>query len=358
MNRRDHFCERNILLTGHTGFKGAWLCECLLAMGARVTGFSLPKPTAEPCFFDLLGLTSRVEDVRDNICDLDCLLRAFAAARPEIVFHLAAQPLVRPSYRNPLETFQTNVLGTAHVLEACRRVDTVKAVVVITTDKCYQNREWVHPYRECDPLGGHDPYSASKACAEIVTASYRDSFLKESGIAVATARAGNVIGGGDFSEDRLIPDAVRAFASDKPLVLRNPSATRPWQHVLEPLSGYLALAEKLLSDPGGEFDQAWNFGPNCEGNATVGHVARRFAELWGNGRVEELASHNGPHEAGLLMLDNSKARAKLGWRPRWDLDTALARTAACYKAWQHGEDVASLMQRQIKEYCLTRSGTT
>jgi len=323
---------------------------CLQALGAKVVGISFDPGTTRPLFEILRPRLALLKDHQFDVRDGNACTAAFAEAAPSVVFHLAAQPLVRQSYRDPRETFQTNILGTANLLEACRQAGTVKAIVVVTTDKCYENREWEHPYRECDPLGGYDPYSASKACAEIVTASYRDSFLKQAGIAVATARAGNVIGGGDFSEDRLIPDAVRSFASDNPLVLRNPSATRPWQHVLEPLSGYLALAEKLLAEPNGNFDEAWNFGPDPNDNATVGDVARRFSDLWGAGQIEEMAAHDGPHEAGLLMLDSSKARERLGWKPRWDLDTALARTAEWYMAWHRGEDVAELTQRQIEDY--------
>jgi len=334
------FKNRRVLVTGHTGFKGAWLTQCLRREGAEVCGISF-DPSTPRILHELLKPRPGMQaDIQCNLRDFISTARFVSELQPSLVFHLAAQPLVRQSYRAPLETWSTNVLGTANLLEACRQAGTVKAIVIITTDKCYENREWEQPYRECDPLGGHDPYSASKACAEIVAASYRDSFLKQAGIAVATARAGNVIGGGDFAEDRLIPDAVRAFTSDMPLVLRNPSATRPWQHVLEPLSGYLALAEKMLSEPEGNFDEAWNFGPDAGGNATVGAVAKRFSQLWGAGQIEEMAAHDGPHEAGLLMLDTSKARERLGWKP----------PAEWYMAWHRGEDVAELTQRQIEDY--------
>jgi CDP-glucose 4,6-dehydratase len=344
------FKIRRVLVTGHTGFKGAWLTQCLRREGAEVCGISF-DPSTPRFLHELLKPHPGVQaDIQCDLRDFTSTARSVSEMQPSLVFHLAAQPLVRSSYRDPLETWSTNVLGTANLLEACRQPGTVKAVVIITTDKCYENREWVYPYRECDRLGGRDPYSASKACTEIVAASYRDSFLNDAGIAIATARAGNVIGGGDFAEDRLIPDAVRAFTSNMPLVLRNPSATRPWQHVLEPLSGYLALAEKLLSEPNGGFDTAWNFGPDANDNATVGTVAKCFSKLWGGGSVEEMATPGGPHEAGLLMLDSSKARTGLGWKPRWDLETALSRTAEWYQAWHCGEDVAELTRQQIEDY--------
>lgn len=337
-----------ILLTGHSGFKGRWLSLLLARSGAKVSGFSLESARAAAVHFGPDGVLD-AEYVGDIRISNDCR-RVFSEVAPELVFHLAAQPLVRRSYRDPLETWTTNVIGTANILEACRKTPSIKAVVIVTTDKCYENKEWVHPYRETDRLGGRDPYSASKACAELVAASYRDSFFRESGVRVATARAGNVIGGGDFAEDRLIPDAVRAFSEGSPLVLRNPSATRPWQHVLEPLCGYMALGQKLLSEPSSGFDSAWNFGPDSDGNASVSLVSERFAEYWGQGRVESLQNHAGPHEASLLQLDNSRAKTLLGWRPRWSLDEALRHTADWYRTWREDGDVSGLMRRQIEDY--------
>ena len=310
----------------------------------------------------LVGLYKAVRDYRDDrqasfrsfaellldMRDRDRLLRAMHGVN--IVVHAAALKQVPACEYNPMEAVKTNILGTANVLEACRRCESVKAVVVATTDKCYENKESRHAYKEDDRLGGHDPYSASKACAELLAASYRDSFFRDSQVRLATARAGNVIGGGDFSEDRLIPDAVRAFSRNQPLVLRKPQATRPWQHVLEPLSGYIALAEKLLAEPRGGFDCAWNFGPNEDGNATVAELAERFAAHWEGARIEHLDLNDGPHEAGLLMLDNSKAREKLGWAPRWSLDEAVHHTAAWYKQWLTAGSALDLMMQQIQAY--------
>jgi len=282
------------------------------------------------------------------------LLRALEAAQPELVFHLAAQPLVRASYQDPVGTFMTNVIGTAHLLDAARAVGSVRGVVLITTDKVYQNREWIHPYRENDRLGGHDPYSASKAASEIVAASFRSSFFAADGghpAKVATARAGNVIGGGDWAADRLVPDCLSAFGKGKPVALRYPDSVRPWQHVLEPLSGYLALADALLGESDGEFGRAWNFGPGEAGNASVGEVAETMAGLWGEGaRVIRDSSGAHPHEAGLLSLDSSLARQELGWRPRWLLRDGLERTVEWYRGWKRGEDMRRLSLEQIADY--------
>lgn len=340
----------NVLLTGHSGFKGSWLCAVLAKQNAKISGLSLPDEEAG-ALIPLVRSAGMLErEFLGDIRDLATCRQAVTEARPEVVLHLAAQPLVRRSYRDPLETWTTNVIGTANILEACRQSDSVRAIVVVTTDKCYENKECVHPYRENDRLGGHDPYSASKAGAELLTASYRKSFFRETGVRVATARAGNVIGGGDFAEDRLLPDAVRAFSKNQPLILRNPRATRPWQHVLEPLSGYVILAERLLNEPNGGFDTAWNFGPDADGNATVGEVAEAFSRLWGDARVECLDSHDGPHEAGLLQLDNSRAKTLLGWSPRWSLDDTLRHTADWYRVWHKGGDTAALMQKQIQNF--------
>lgn len=344
------FGGKNVVITGDSGFKGGWLAAVLDMAGAGITGLSFDP---DPPHAGISALTAGIDfkarhqvDIRDAAATAG----AIHDARPTVLFHLAAQPLVRRSYSNPLETWSTNVLGTAHVLEACRNVPSLKVVVVVTSDKCYENREWAHPYREVDRLGGHDPYSASKACAEIVAASYRESFLSTAGVGIATARAGNVIGGGDFAEDRLIPDAVRAFTHKIPLVLRNPAATRPWQHVLEPLGGYLRLAMKMSELPAGGFDEAWNFGPDQQGAATVGAIAESFASFWPGSCISRAADKHGPHEAGQLQLDNSKAKAKLGWSPRWNLQESLARTAEWYLCWHQAGNIAELTGRQIAAY--------
>ena len=329
---------RRVLVTGHTGFKGSWLCLWLNALGAEVTGLALDPPS-EPSHWDLLKLP--VKDHRVDIRDEVAVRAVFAAERPEIVFHLAAQPLVRRSYREPVTTWATNVMGTAHVLEAIRHTAGVRATVVVTTDKCYENREWPWAYRERDRLGGHDPYSASKAGAELVAASYRAAFLDQPlAPLLATARGGNVIGGGDWSEDRLIPDLVRSLVADKPLDIRSPHATRPWQHVLDCLSGYLLLGQRLT-----EGDRscagAWNFGPDEKGNRTVEQVLHALARDW-PGLDWQITASPQPHEAGLLQLDSAKAKANLGWRPAWNHEEAIHNTASWYRHWlEHDKLVSS-----------------
>lgn len=325
----DLYRGRRVLLTGHTGFKGSWLALWLTELGADVVGVALPPDTV-PNHWDLLRLD--VSDHRLDIRDGAAVARIVTAARPEIVFHLAAQSLVRRSYRNPLETWSTNVMGTANVLEACRQVRSVRAIVVVTSDKCYENRESMQGYRETDPLGGHDPYSASKASAELVAASYRGAFFHEQGAPLlATARAGNVIGGGDWSEDRLIPDLVRAIAAKASLEIRSPDATRPWQHVLESLNGYLLLGQKLLEGRR-EFAGSWNFGPEPEGNRTVADILARLKTHWPE-LVWHVTRQPQPHETRLLHLDSAKARAKLGWRSIWSVDETLAATADWYRTY-------------------------
>lgn len=331
------YSGRRVLVTGHTGFKGSWLGLWLHALGAHVSGLALDPPS-EPSHWELLQLSAT--DHRVDIRDEAAVRRVFAAEQPEIVFHLAAQPLVRRSYREPVGTWATNVMGTVHVLEAARHTPEVRAVVVVTSDKCYENREWPWAYRERDRLGGHDPYSASKAGAELVAASYRTAFLQHpSAPLLATARGGNVIGGGDWSEDRLIPDLVRSLVSGEPLVIRSPRATRPWQHVLDCLSGYLLLGQRLLAGDAVCAD-AWNFGPGGEGNRTVEHVLRSLAHTWPQLQWH-VASTPQPHEAGLLQLDSAKAKAHLGWRPAWDFETAIHHTAHWYRRWQEGGEVLS-----------------
>lgn len=346
--------DASVFLTGHTGFKGGWLALWLHALGSRVHGYALSPPTT-PSLFDTARVGEALAaDTRADLANLAALKDALAAARPRVVFHFAAQPLVRASYEDPVSTFATNVMGTAHLLEAVRGVDSVQAVVIIATDKVYQNQEWIYPYRETDPLGGHDPYSASKSAAEIVAASYRKSFFTCAGghpARIATARAGNVIGGGDWAQDRLLPDCLKAFAEKQPVRLRYPGAVRPWQHVLEPLSGYLTLARALLGAEGTRFAGAWNFGPDVGDDATVGEVAEAVARLWnGTARVDYPNGGQRPHEAGLLRLDITRARAELNWRPRWNLTSALRKTVNWHKAWLSGEDMAAVTRRQIEEF--------
>lgn len=345
---------RSAFVTGHTGFKGGWLTLWLHQLGARVHGFALDPPS-KPNFFEVASIESVLaSETRANLGDLAALKLALSTAEPEVIFHLAAQPLVRESYLDPLGTLATNIMGTAHILEAARVTPSVQAIVLVTTDKVYENREWVYPYREIDPLGGHDPYSASKAASEIVAASYRASFFgSESGhpVRIATARAGNVIGGGDWATDRLVPDCLRAFMKAQPVVLRFPDAVRPWQHVLEPLAGYLRLAEQLLAAEGDTFATAWNFGPDATDDATVGEVAAMAAQLWGKGaRVEQAPSPHNPHEAGLLRLDSTRARMNLGWKPRWSLQHALKHTVNWHWAWIQGEDMNAVSLSQIRAY--------
>jgi CDP-glucose 4,6-dehydratase len=332
--------NRRVLVTGHTGFKGSWLTHWLTQLRADVTGLSL-SPECSPNHWDLLQL--ECADVRGDIRDSFAVKAAVDTAAPEIVFHLAAQPLVRRSYRDPLETWSTNVQGTANVLEACRCADSVRAIVVVTTDKCYENQEQIWGYRECDRLGGHDPYSASKAAAELVATSYRKSyFSKDSAPLLATARAGNVIGGGDWSEDRLIPDAARAASLHQSLEIRSPHATRPWQHVLECLSGYLLLGQQLLQEKR-EFANAWNFGPGPDGNRTVASMLKTIQTHWPELQWHQTAVSN-PHETTLLQLDSTRAHCLLGWQPVWTIDEGLAVTADWYRQYALDGNVATTDQ--------------
>ena len=344
----------SVFVTGHTGFKGSWLALWLHQLGAKVHGYALDPPT-EPSLFEVARIRSLLaSDTRADLADIARLKLALSAAQPAVLFHLAAQPLVREGYRDPLGTLASNVMGTANVLEAVREIHSIRAAVLITTDKVYENREWVYPYREVDRLGGHDPYSASKAAAEIVVASYRASFFADKSdhnARLATARAGNVIGGGDWAADRLVPDCQRAYAAGELVRLRFPRAVRPWQHVLEPLAGYLGLAEHLLTPDNASFDKAWNFGPDASGDATVGEVAEATARLWGDSAGVELApSSENPREAGLLRLDSSCARNELGWKPRWSLQQALEQTVAWHRAWTLGADMATVSLDQIRAY--------
>lgn len=338
---------KRIVLTGHTGFKGSWLALWLQRLGAEVTGFALAPPT-QPNLFDIARVGEGMTDMRGDVRNLDAVATMVAARRPEIVIHMAAQSLVCNSYGEPVTTYATNVMGTVHVLEAARRVGGVRAALVVTSDKCYENHEWLWGYRENEPMGGFDPYSSSKGCAELVTGAYRRSFFAD-GPAVASARAGNVIGGGDWAEDRLIPDAVRAFVAGRAVEIRNPQAVRPWQHVLEPLSGYLTLLERLWSE-GQVFAEGWNFGPHETDVRTVASVVGGLAELWGENVHWQLATGAHPHEAHHLKLDCSKARVLLGWVPRLPLDQGLAWTAEWYRAWRDHGDLQRLTEEQIKRY--------
>lgn len=350
---------RRVLVTGHTGFKGGWLAHWLARAGAMVSGYAA-EPPSQPSLFAATQLAGRIGHRHGDIRDPVALGEAFGEFRPEIVFHLAAQPLVRQSYEDPVETWSSNVLGTLHVLEASRKAG-VKAFVNVTTDKCYENREWVWAYREDDALGGHDPYSASKAGVELLTRSYRSSFLDDAGaMRLATARAGNVLGGGDWGADRLVPDMMRAFAAGAPVTIRNPAAIRPWQHVLDALTGYVMLAEALMGKDGARFCEAWNFGPDRDNEQTVSVLAGKVQALWGEGAaVRSDPGNGGPHEARFLKLDNSKARALLGWHPRWKFDEALGQTVRWYRLFYQGggsdaDTLVALMDRQIEEHLTGR----
>lgn len=338
---------KKVFLTGHTGFKGSWLSIWLNSLDAIVKGYSL-KPETNPNLFTIAGIEGLVETDINDIRDYSKLCTSILKFSPDIVFHMAAQPLVRTSYEKPLETYEANVMGTANLLEAVRQCPSVKAVVNITTDKCYENNEWVWGYKETDPMGGRDPYSSSKGCSELVTASYRESFLKHSNIGVATARAGNVIGGGDWAEDRLIPDILRSFEASKSVIIRNPDATRPWQHVLEPLSGYLVLAEQLFKNPG-EFSEAWNFGPHDRDVRRVDWILDQMTSLWPNASWE-LDRDDNPHEAMLLKLDISKASAILGWEPKWGLNVTLGKIVRWHKRWIEGADMRVECINEINEF--------
>jgi CDP-glucose 4,6-dehydratase len=348
---------RRVFLTGHTGFKGSWLALWLQALGAQVRGFALAPPS-QPSLFELARVGEGMESLRGDIRDLAALQRALAAQRPEIVIHMAAQSLVRVSYRDPVETYQTNVLGTVHVLEAVRQAGGVQAVVVVTSDKCYENRERGEAYREDDPMGGHDPYSSSKGCAELVTSAYRRSYFSATDGAVArvaSVRAGNVIGGGDWAAERLVPDVVRALGADAPLAVRNPEAVRPWQYVLEPLAGYLILAEALCRE-GATCAEAWNFGPDADDLRTVRELLERLARVWGRPLRWVPVAAPQPHEARLLMLDSRKARERLGWRPRTSLAQALEHTAAWYQSYWDGADLQEASLRALQRYAPAAPG--
>lgn len=346
--RSAFWAGRRVLITGITGFKGAWLALWLRELGALVRGYALAPPTS-PSLFDVARLRAEVDWIEADVRDRTRLVQEVGAWRPEVLFHLAAQSLVRVSYEQPAETFDTNVMGTVNVLEAIRASPDVRAAVLVTSDKCYENREWDWPYRENDRLGGHDPYSSSKACAELVAASYKRSLLSETSVGVATARAGNVIGGGDWARDRLVPDIVSALASGKTPRIRNPGSVRPWQHVIEPLSGYLFLAERLFEQRQG-FSESWNFGPNADAVQSVSTVADLVCKVWEDGRSWTRDELPQPHEARILTLDSSKARSRLAWRPRLDYVDAVRWTVDWYKAHAAGADMAKETRGQLQRY--------
>ncbi|MEK9942236.1 MAG: CDP-glucose 4,6-dehydratase [Gammaproteobacteria bacterium] len=344
----DFWSGKTVFLTGHTGFKGSWLSLWLQQLGASVHGFSL-HPSTEPALYEVAnvaqGMTSTVADVRNLVA----LQAAIKKCRPDIVFHLAAQAIVRRSYDDPVDTLSTNIMGTVNVLESARSVDSVRAMVNVTSDKCYENREWQKGYVESDPMGGHDPYSVSKGCSELVTSAYRKSFFAESSVSVASARAGNVIGGGDWATDRLVPDILRAIDAGSRLEIRNPNAVRPWQHVLEPVSGYLLLAEQLYNH-GQAFAEAWNFGPNDEDAKPVSWVAEKLTSEWGG--IDSWTQDHGqnPHEAQYLKLDISKTLSRLTWAPRWDISTALQSIIVWHRAWLEKQNMREVCVEQISDF--------
>lgn len=338
---------RPVFVTGHSGFKGGWLSSVLAGLGAQVTGYSLTPPT-KPSFHDVTRLQGRITEHVADVRDLDTLVKALADSKAEVVFHLAAQAIVRRAFTDPLTTFSSNVMGTVHMLEAVRRVPSVKAVVCVTSDKVYNNVEWVWSYRENDKLGGREPYGCSKAACEMAVDAYRASYPRD-GLLVATVRAGNIIGGGDWAEDRLVPDAMRAFSAGQPLVVRNPAAVRPWQHVLEPVAGYMMLAERLFAGER-DFETAWNFGPSYQDAKPVSEMVDALIGLWGEGAAWKLAEGAQPYEARLLTVDSTQAIAKLKWHPRWNLAMALKRSVEWYKGHAAGADMAQLTEYQIQDF--------
>ena len=350
----DFYKSKRVFITGHTGFKGSWLSIWLNSLGADVAGYALEPPTT-PSLFNISGIEKSIDSVIADVRDLKRLTDQINKFKPEIVIHMAAQPLVRDSYKIPVETYHTNVMGTVNLLEAVRTCESVKAVVNVTTDKCYENKEWIWGYREDEPLGGYDPYSNSKACSELVTSSYRNSFFnsdqfgKTHNVALASARAGNVIGGGDFANDRLIPDIIKSFLNKEKVLIRNPYSIRPWQHVLEPLNGYLILCKELF-EKGIDYAEAWNFGSADSDARPVEYIVREMCRLWGNGQTYEVDKGNHPHEAGYLKLDCSKANSILCWKPRWDLDMALKKIIEWTKVYKSGGDLKEICLNQINEY--------
>lgn len=344
---------KKVLITGHTGFKGSWLSLWMQRLGAKVTGYALLPPT-EPNLFNLARVAENMVSIQGDVRNPAELRNAIQSCQPEIIFHMAAQALVRKSYQDPVDTFSTNVMGAVHLLDAVRHIDSVRVVVNVTSDKCYENNEWVWGYRENDPMGGYDPYSCSKGCAELITAAFRNSYFNfenhnQPGVGIATVRAGNVIGGGDWAEDRLVPDIIRAILNNSPVVIRNPNAIRPWQHVLEPLYGYILLAEKLWTN-GQEFCGGWNFGPSDDETVSVSELVRRVVELWGNGAQLVCAEGKHPHEAYYLKLDCSKARMKLDWQPKLLLAAALQWMVEWYQAYADRQNLQGITLKQIEKF--------
>lgn len=341
------FKGKKVLVTGHTGFKGAWMCRTLVGAGAEVTGYSLEPPT-DPNLFEMADLEERMNSVIGDIRDLEKLSHVFGDTKPEIVIHLAAQPIVRDSYKEPVYTYETNVMGTVNICECVRKTNSVKSFLNVTTDKVYENKEWEWGYRENEPLDGYDPYSNSKSCSELVTHSYKNSFFTDGRVAVSTARAGNVIGGGDFANDRIIPDCVRAAKERKDIIIRNPFSTRPYQHVLEPVIVYLMIVKEQYGDPG--LQGYYNVGPDETDCVTTGELVDMFVERWGEGLKWIDQYDGGPHEANFLKLDCSKLKTTFGWKPRWSVSEALDKTVEWTKAWFAGENIAEVMDRQIGEF--------
>lgn len=347
MDLKRFYLGKRVMVTGHTGFKGAWLCTLLKQFGSEVTGFALNPPT-DPSLYHLANVSDGMNSIIGDVRDFESLKSVFEQSKPEIVIHLAAQPLVRESYQDPRGTYETNVMGTVNVLECVRCLDSVRTLVNVTTDKVYENREWVWGYRENERLDGHDPYSNSKSCSELVTASYKRCFFGEDKAAVSTARAGNVIGGGDFAKDRIIPDCVRAVMKEENIIVRNPFSTRPYQHVLEPLYAYMLIAARQHEDK--SMAGCYNVGPDDEGCSSTGDLVGAFCRAWGDGAGWVDQSDGGPHEASFLKLDCSKMKAAFGWRPVWALDTAIEKTVEWTKCWVSGDNVRQCMERQIEEF--------
>ena len=338
---------KKVLVTGHTGFKGSWLVRILTLAGAQVTGYALNPPT-DPAFFEIAGLEDTIHHIVGDVRDLAHLRRVFDEVKPEIVFHLAAQPIVRESYKEPVYTYETNVMGTVNILECVRLTDSVRSFLNVTTDKVYENREWEYGYRECDPLDGYDPYSNSKSCSELVTHSYKKSFFEDGRCAISTSRAGNVIGGGDFASDRIIPDCIRAAAAGKPIQVRNPHSTRPYQHVLEPLAVYLTIAMEQYKD--GKYQGYYNVGPDDRVCVTTGDLTDMFCNAWGDGMTWENHWAGGPHEANFLKLDCSKIKTVFGWKPRYTVKEAIEKTVEWSKEYLNGADMLEVTDRQIREF--------
>lgn len=347
---KEFYGNKKVLITGHTGFKGSWLTRILTLSGAEVTGYSLTPPT-DPSLFEIAGLEDTIKSVVGDIRDLEHLSRVFEETRPEIVFHLAAQPIVRESYQEPVYTYEINVMGTVNVLECVRRTESVRSFLNVTTDKVYENREWEYGYRECDNLDGYDPYSNSKSCSELVTHSYKKSFFEDGRCAISTARAGNVIGGGDFAADRIIPDCVRAAAAGKTIIVRNPYSTRPYQHVMEPLAVYLTIAMKQYEDR--TFEGYYNVGPDDKDCVTTGTLADLFCAAWGQGQTWENRWMGGPHEANFLKLDCSKIKHTFGWTPRYGVKEAVEKTVEWSKEYLEGADMTEVIDRQIREFFIS-----